>query len=245
MAGHSKWKNIQHRKGAQDAKKGKIFTKLIREITTAARMGGGEEATNPRLRLAVQKALVQNMTRDTVNRAIKRGAGDEDGADMMECLYEGYGPGGVAVLVECLTDNKNRTVSDVRHAFTKCGGNLGSSGSVAFLFSKTGLLQFSKGVDENKLMEAAIDAGANDVVTNSDGSVDIVTDVENYETVKEALSSTGLMPVSAEITMSPSTQCVITDKETAESMIKLNDMLEDLDDVQNVYSNAEIDEKYL
>lgn len=245
MAGHSKWSNIQHRKGAQDSKRAKIFTKLIREITTAARIGGADEASNPRLRLATQKALVQNMTRDTINRAIKRGAGGEDGADMMECVYEGYGPSGVAVMVECLTDNKNRTVSDVRHAFTKNGGNFGTSGSVAFLFTKTGLMQFPKGTDEDKLMEIAIDAGADDVTTNDDGTIDIITSAEHYETVKNALSSAGFTPEKAELTMIASTQCKLEDEELAKQMLKLTDMLEDLDDVQNVYSNADIPESIL
>lgn len=245
MAGHSKWKNIQHRKGAQDAKRGKVFTKLIREITTAARIGGSDEATNPRLRLAVQKALGQNMTRDTVNRAIKRGAGDEDGADLMECVYEGYGPNGVAVIVECLTDNKNRTVSDVRHAFSKCGGNLGTSGSVAFLFSKTGLLQFASGTDENTLMEIALEAGANDISSQDDGSIDISTSPEQFESVKEALTKANLLPIYAEITMLAGTNCALNDAESVAQMIKLTDMLEDLDDVQNVYSNADIDERFL
>jgi len=245
MAGHSKWSNIQHRKGAQDAKRAKIFTKLIREITTAARMAGGDENTNPRLRLATQKALVQNMTRDTINRAIKRGAGGEDGADMIECVYEGYGPNGVAVMVECLTDNKNRTVSDVRHAFTKNGGNLGTSGSVAFLFTKTGLLQFPKGTDEAKLFEIAIEAGAEDVITNEDGSIDVITAADTYETVKNALSDAGFQTDKAEVTMIASTQCKLEDEEHVKQMIKLTDMLEDLDDVQNVYSNADISEALL
>lgn len=245
MAGHSKWKNIQHRKGAQDAKRGKIFTKLIREITTAARIGGGDENTNPRLRLAVQKALAENMTRDTVNRAIKRGAGGEDGADMLESMYEGYGPGGVAVMVECLTDNKNRTVSDVRHAFTKCGGNLGTSGSVAYLFSKKGLLQFSNKVDEEKIIEIAIEAGADDVVANDDHSVDVYTTPDNFETVKNIFVTKNITPEKSEITMVASTQCPLTDVDLAEKMIRLSDMLEDLDDVQNVYSNADIAEAIL
>src|SRR3990167_1279259 len=238
MAGHSKWKNIQHHKGAQDAKRGKIFTKLIREITTAARMGGGDEASNPRLRLAVQKALGQNMTRDTVNRAIKRGAGGEDDSNMMECVYEGYGPGGVAMMVECLTDNKNRTVGDVRHAFTKCGGTFGASGSVAFLFSKIGLMQFQKGVDENKVMEIAIDTGADDVTTNEDGTIDVTTSADHFEKVKNALIAGNLTPTKSEVTMIASTECQLTDRALVAQMIKLSDMLEDLDYVQNVYSNA-------
>lgn len=244
MAGHSKWSNIQHRKGAQDAKRGKVFTKLIREITTAARMGGGEEVTNPRLRLAVQKALIQNMTRDTINRAIKRGAGGEDGTDMMECVYEGYGPGGVAVMVECLTDNKNRTASDVRHAFTKYG-SFGTSGSVAFLFTKLGCIQFPPKSDEEKIFEVALEAGADDVVVNDDKSIDVMTTPDNFETVKNALIAANLNSEKAEVTMIASTVCKLEDEEQAKQMIKFSDMLEDLDDVQNVYSNADISEELL
>lgn len=244
MAGHSKWSNIQHRKGAQDAKRGKVFTKLIREITTAARMGGGDEASNPRLRLAVQKALVQNMTRDTINRAIKRGAGSEDMAEMIECVYEGYGPGGVAVMVECLTDNKNRTASDVRHAFTKYG-SFGASGSVAFLFTKSGCIEFDSNAPEEKIFEVAIEAGADDVVVNDDKSIDVITTPENFETVKNALTAANLSFLKAEITMLPSTTAKLEDIEQAKTMIKMTDMLEDLDDVQNVYSNADISEEIL
>ena len=244
MAGHSKWSNIQHRKGAQDAKRAKVFTKLIREITTAARMGGGEEISNPRLRLAVQKALVQNMTRDTINRAIKRGAGGEDMAAMMECVYEGYGPGGVAVMVECLTDNKNRTASDVRHAFTKYG-SFGASGSVAFLFTKSGLIQFPAGANEEKIFEIAIENGANDVVVNDDNSIDVITTPDHFDTVKNALTAAQLAFTQAEITMLPSTQAKLEDIEQVKQMIKFTEMLEDLDDVQNVYSNADISEEIL
>ncbi|PIZ05097.1 MAG: YebC/PmpR family DNA-binding transcriptional regulator [Gammaproteobacteria bacterium CG_4_10_14_0_8_um_filter_38_16] len=244
MAGHSKWSNIQHRKGAQDAKRGKIFTKLIREITTAARMGGGDEASNPRLRLAIQKALIQNMTRDTVNRAIKRGAGNEDDIAMMECVYEGYGPGGVAVMVECLTDNKNRTASDVRHAFTKYG-SFGASGSVAFLFKKCGFIQFAAAAPFDTIFEVALEAGADDVIENDDTSVDVTTSPENFDTVKNALTEANLTFVQAEITMLPSTQAKLEDIESAKTMIKLTEMLEDLDDVQNVYSNADISEAIL
>lgn len=244
MAGHSKWSNIQHRKGAQDAKRGKIFTKLIREITTAARMGGGDEASNPRLRLAVQKALAQNMTRDTVNRAIKRGAGGEDGADMVECVYEGYGPGGVAVMVECLTDNKNRTAADVRHAFTKYG-NFGTSGSVAFLFTRSGYIQFPAGAPEEKIFEIAIEAGADDVIANNDTSIDVITTPDHFEAVKDALTNADLAFTQAEITMLPSTEAKLDDIEQVKTMLKLTDMLEDLDDVQNVYSNADISEELL
>ncbi len=244
MAGHSKWSNIQHRKGAQDAKRGKMFTKLIREITTAARMGGGDEATNPRLRLAVQKALVQNMTRDTINRAIKRGAGGEDGVEMIECVYEGYGPGGVAVMALCLTDNKNRTASDVRHAFTKYG-SFGAPGSVAFLFTKSGFIQFDKNAPEEKIFEVAIEAGADDVIVNEDKSIDVITTPENFETTKNALTAANLVFTQAEITMLPSTQAKLDDIEQVKQMIKLTEALEDLDDVQNVYSNADISEELL
>ncbi|OGT45485.1 MAG: hypothetical protein A3E82_03580 [Gammaproteobacteria bacterium RIFCSPHIGHO2_12_FULL_38_11] len=244
MAGHSKWSNIQHRKGAQDAKRGKMFTKLIREITTAARMGGADEGSNSRLRLAVQKALIQNMTRDTINRAIKRGAGAEDAIAMMECVYEGYGPGGVAVMVECLTDNKNRTASDVRHAFTKYG-NFGTSGSVAFLFTKLGFIQFPTGADEEKIFEVALEAGADDVVVNDDKSIDVISSPDNFDTVKNALTEANLKFSQAEITMLPSTQAKLEDIEQVKQMIKLTEMLEDLDDVQNVYSNADISEEIL
>lgn len=244
MAGHSKWSNIQHRKGAQDAKRAKIFTKLIREITTAARMGGADEASNSRLRLAVQKALVQNMTRDTINRAIKRGAGDEDGVTMLECVYEGYGPGGVAVMVECLTDNKNRTASDVRHAFTKYG-SFGASGSVAFLFKKCGFIQFSVGSPEEKIFEIALENGADDVIVNEDSSIDVITTPDHFDMVKQAVTKANLVFTQAEITMLPSTQAKLEDIEQAQQMIKLTEMLEELDDVQNVYSNADIAEAIL
>jgi YebC/PmpR family DNA-binding regulatory protein len=207
-------------------------------------MSGPEEASNPRLRLAVQKALVQNMTRDTINRAIKRGAGGEDGADMIECVYEGYGPGGVAVMVECLTDNKNRTASDVRHAFTK-HGSFGASGSVAFLFKKSGFIQFAATSSFEKIFEIALDAGADDVVENEDSSVDVITSPEQFDAVKNALTAAHLTFVQAEITMLPSTQAKLEDIEQVKTMIKLTEMLEDLDDVQNVYSNADISEELL
>lgn len=244
MAGHSKWNNIQHRKGAQDAKRGKMFTKLIREITTAARMGGADEASNSRLRLAVQKALVQNMTRDTINRAIKRGAGGEDDVAMMECVYEGYGPGGVAVMVLCLTDNKNRTASDVRHAFTKYG-SFGTSGSVAFLFKKCGLIEFAAKSPEEKIFETALEAGADDVIVNDDKSIDVITSPDSFDAVKNALIAAKLTFTQSEITMLPSTGTKLTDIEQAKQMIKLTEMLEELDDVQNVYSNADISEELL
>lgn len=238
MAGHSKWANIKHRKSAQDAKRGKIFTKLIREITVAARMGGADMNSNPRLRIATDKALAANMTRDTIDRAVKRGAGGDDTENMEEIRYEGYGPSGVAVMVECLTDNRNRTVSEVRHAFSKHGGNLGTDGSVGYLFSKIGQLIFAPGADEDKLMESAIEAGAEDVVTQEDGSIEIITTPEQYQQVLDAIKAQDLMPDNAEITMQPSTW-VALDADGAESMTKLIDALEDLDDVQDVYSNAE------
>jgi len=244
MAGHSKWANIQHRKGRQDAKRGKLFTKLIREITVSARMGGGDPASNPRLRAAVDKALDGNMTKDTIERAIKRGAGGGEGENYEEIRYEGYGPAGVAVMVECMTDNRNRTVSDVRHAFTKSGGNLGTDGSVAYLFSKIGLLSYPAGTDEDQVMEVALEAGADDVVTNEDGSIDVTTTPESFMEVKEAMTAAGLVPEMADITMKPSTS-VDLGLEDAEKVMRLVDMLEDLDDVQNVYSNADFSEEVM
>ena len=244
MAGHSKWANIQHRKGAQDKKRGKLFTKLIREVTVAARTSGGDPGANPRLRLAIDKAKAQSMPKDNIERAIKRGSGELDGSDYEEILYEGYGPGGVAVMVDCLTDNRNRTVADVRHAFTKFGGNLGADGSVAYLFNKVGLLSYSTGVDEDNLMEAAIDAGAEDVISNDDGSIDVLTEPSDFETLKVQLESIGLVPELAEVTMRASVSATLGEDE-ASSMTKLMEMLEDLDDVQNVYSNAEIPDEIL
>ncbi len=244
MAGHSKWANIQHRKNAQDAKRGKIFTKLIREITIAARMGGGEASTNPRLRHAIDKALGSNMTRDTIDRAVKRGAGGADGANMEEVRYEGYGPGGTAVLVECLTDNRNRTVGEVRHAFTKCGGNLGSDGSVAYLFSKLGVLNFAPGTSEDRVMEAAIEAGADDVSVEEDGSIEVVSSPEAFTALKDALTAAGLAPAMAEITLRASTEASL-DAENGQKLLKLIDMLEDLDDVQNVWTNADLPDELL
>ena len=238
MAGHSKWANIKHRKAAQDAKRGKIFTKLIREITVDARMGGAEINDNPRLRAAVDKALGNNMTKDTIDRAIKRGVGGDDGANMEEITYEGYGKNGVAVLVETMTDNVNRTVSEVRHAFSKFGGNLGTSGSVAFLFTKRGEIFFEPGVEEDKLMEAALEAGAEDVEENDDGSYLVITAPDrSFGDVVDALREAGLEPVDSEVTMSPSTRADM-DADTAETVAKMIDHLEDLDDVQNVYTNA-------
>lgn len=244
MAGHSKWANIQHRKKAQDAKRGKIFTKLIREITIAARMGEPDPAANPRLRLAIDKALGANMTKDTIERAVKRGAGAQDGENFDEVRYEGYGPGGVAVMVDCLTDNRNRTVAEVRHAFTKAGGNLGTSGSVAFQFTHTGVISYPPGSDEDAIMEAALEAGAQDIVTNDDGSIDVLTEPDDFVNVKEAMIAAGFEPEQAEVTMRASTPSPIG-KDDAEKMLRLLDTLEELDDVQNVYSNADISEDIL
>ncbi len=239
MAGHSKWANIQHRKKAQDARRGKIFTKLIREITVAARSGDADPAANPRLRLAVDKALAANMNKDTIERAIKRGSGAQDGENFDEIRYEGYGPGGVAVMVDCMTDNRNRTVSEVRHAFTKAGGNLGTSGSVSFQFTQTGILSYPAGSDEDAIIEAALEAGAKDVVTNDDGSFDVLTEPDDFVNVKEAMARTGLEADVAEVTMRAENTTPL-DQGDAERMIRLLDRLEDLDDVQNVYSNADI-----
>ena len=238
MSGHSKWANIQHRKGAQDAKRGKLFTKLIREITIAARLGGGDSAANPRLRAAIDKALSGNMTRDTIDRAIKRGSGATEG-DTFEIRYEGYGPGGVAVLVDCMTDNRNRTVAEVRHAFGKHGGNLGTEGSVGYLFEKVGLLSFPPGSDEEEIIDVALEAGAQDVVHNEDNSIDVITAVEDFYPVKEAMQKAKLISIEAEVTMRAATNTVL-DLDNAQKMIRLLDRLEDLDDVQQVYSNADI-----
>lgn len=244
MAGHSKWANIQHRKNKQDAKRGKLFTKLIREITVAARMGGADAGSNPRLRAAIDAALSNNMTKDTIERAVKRGAGDTEGEHIEEIRYEGYGPGGAAVMVDCMTNNRNRTVGEVRHAFTKYGGNLGTDGSVAYLFEKSGMLSFPPGSDEDQLMSVALDAGAEDIVTNDDGSVDIITTPESFDKVKTSLERAGMKPASAEVTMRPMTTSEL-DTDHARSMVNLLDMLEDLDDVQHVYSNADIPEEVL
>jgi YebC/PmpR family DNA-binding regulatory protein len=231
MAGHSKWANIQHRKGRQDAKRGKIFTRLIKEITVAARLGGGDADSNPRLRLAMDKAYDNNMPKDNVERAIKRGTGDLEGVNYEEIRYEGYGIGGAAVMVDCMTDNRTRTVADVRHAFTKYGGNLGTDGSVSFLFKHCGQMMFAPGTDEAKLMDAAIEAGAEDVVTNEDGSIEVIT----------ALEKAGFKPELAEVTMKPGTENVLTGDD-AVRMQKLLDALEAVDDVQEVYTTAVIDE---
>ncbi|MAL96460.1 MAG: YebC/PmpR family DNA-binding transcriptional regulator [Haliea sp.] len=239
MAGHSKWANIKHRKAAQDAKRGKMFTKLIRELTIAARSGGPAPEDNPRLRAAVDKALGSNMTRDTIDRAIARGAGTNESENMEELTYEGYAPGGVAVLVEAMTDNRNRTVAEVRHAFNKRGGNLGTDGSVAYLFSRKGQISFAPGADEEQVMEVALEAGAEDVESFEDGSIDVTTAWEDFSAVKTALEEAGLEIAGGEVTMVPSTT-VPLDADGAASVLGLVDMLEDLDDVQNVYTNADI-----
>jgi YebC/PmpR family DNA-binding regulatory protein len=245
MAGHSKWANIQHRKKGQDAKRGKLFTKLIREITVAAKMGDPDPSNNPRLRAAIDKGLSNNMTRDTIDRAIKRGSGDTDGANVDELRYEGYGPGGIAFIVDTMTDNKNRTVAEVRHAFTKSGGSLATEGAVAYQFSQQGTISFSPGIDEEKILELAIEAGADDVITNDDGSIDVITSFENFGSVKDALDAAGLTAVNAEVSMEAATKIEISDKEDAEKIMSLIDKLEDLDDVQNVYSNAEFTDEVL
>ncbi|MGI0116997.1 YebC/PmpR family DNA-binding transcriptional regulator [Zooshikella sp. RANM57] len=244
MAGHSKWANIKHRKAAQDAKRGKIFTKLIRELVVSAKQGGPIPEDNPRLRAAVDKALSNNMTRDTIDRAIARGAGTNDNDNVEELTYEGYGPAGVAVYVEVMTDNRNRTVAEVRHAFTKHGGNLGTDGSVAYLFAKKGQICFSPDIDEESVMDVALEAGAEDVISNDDGSVDVVTEPADFSEVKAALVEAGLAPVNAEVTMIPSTTVALSD-EDGEKVFKLIDRLEDLDDVQNVYSNADFPDSLL
>ncbi len=244
MAGHSKWANIQHRKGAQDKKRGKLFTKLIREITVAARMGGGDINANPRLRLAVDKAKAQSMPKDNIERAIKKGSGDLEGADFMELRYEGYGPGGTAVMVDCMTDNKNRTVAEVRHAFAKFGGNLGADGSVGYMFENVGTLSYPPGSDEDAVMEAAIEAGASDVLVDADDSIEVLTEPAEFETVRDAMRKSGHRPENAELTMRAANN-VVLDLQTASSMVKMLEMLEDLDDVQNVFSNADIPDDVL
>jgi YebC/PmpR family DNA-binding regulatory protein len=244
MAGHSKWANIRFRKGAQDAKRGKLFTKLIREITVSSRAGGGDPASNPRLRSAIEKAKSQSMPKDNIDRAIKRGTGADDGATYEEVRYEGYGPGGVAVMVVGLTDNRNRTVAEIRHAFSKFGGNLGADGAVAYLFTHTGLLRFPAGSDEEQIMKLAIEAGAADVVTNDDSSVDVLVDPNDFGGVKDAMTAAGLVPEQSEITMRASTSAALTVSE-AETLFKLLDALDELDDVQQVYSNAEFPQELL
>ena len=239
MAGHSKWSNIKHRKAAQDAKRGKIFTKLIRELTVASREGGPDPETNPRLRAAMDKALANNMKRDTIDNAVKRGAGDLEGDAVEELTYEGYGPGGAAIMVFCMTDNRNRTVSDVRHAFTKNNGNLGTDGSVAYLFSKRGVLSFAPGLSEDKVMEAALEGGADDVLTYDDGAMDVFCEPELFGRVKDALDKAGLPADDAEVTQVPATKAELNEDDGIHCA-KLIDALEDLDDVQEVYHNADI-----
>lgn len=244
MAGHSKFANIKHRKAAQDAKRGKIFTKLIREIVVASKMGGPDPDNNPRLRDAVSKSLSANMKRDTVEKAIKRGAGAGEGENYNEVRYEGYGIAGVAVMVDCLTDNINRTVSEVRNAFSKSDGNLGTDGSVSYLFTKLGTLTYPPGSDEDAIMEVALEAGAEDVESNDDGSIEVTTTPESFTMVKEAMFAAGLETELAEITMHPSTS-VELGLEQAEKVLRLIDVLEDLDDVQNVYTNADFTEEVM
>lgn len=236
MAGHSKWANIKFRKAAQDAKRGKIFSKLIKEITVAARIGGGDVEANPRLRTAVDKALTANMTRDAIQRAVKRGSGDADGEMIEEILYEGYGPAGAAVLVECATDNRNRAVSEIRHAFSKHGGNLGTSGSVSYLFNKIGSLVFSENTDEERIMEIALQAAADDIDI-ADGMIEVTTSPENYLQVEQDFKEAGRIPQLSELVWRPSTYIELSDAH-AEPVAKLLDALEQLDDVQNVFSNA-------
>ena len=243
MAGHSKWHNIQHRKGAQDAKRGKVFTKLIKEIVVAAKMGGGVIENNPSLRAIIDKALAANMKRDTIDNAVNRGAGDLDGDNYEEVRYEGYGLGGTAIMVDCLTDNRNRTVSDVRHAFTKHGGNLGTDGSVSYMFSKQGFISFASG-DEDAIMEVAIESGADDVITNDDGSIDVMTTPDDFFSVKDALVANNLNPEHSQITMEP-TNRIELNLEDAEKFMKLIDRLEDLDDTQDVYHNADISDELM
>lgn len=243
MAGHSKWANIKHKKAKEDALRGKVFTRLIRELTIAARHGGSDPDSNPRLRLAISKAQEANMTKDTMTRAIKRGAGELEGYDVEEIRYEGYGPGGVAVMVDCLTDNKNRTVGEVRHAFSKCGGNLGTSGSVAFQFTERGVLMFEReNLDEDALMEAALEAGAQDMSSDDEG-VELLTDPEDYASVYEAVSAAGFTPIDAEVTMRADNLTPV-DMETAEKVMRLIDMLEEMDDVQSVYHNSDFPDEF-
>ena len=239
MAGHSKWANIQHRKKAQDAKRGKIFTRLVRELSVAAREGGGDPESNPRLRLAIDKANSANVPKDNIERAIKKATGELEGVSYESLRYEGYGPGGVAVMVDCLTDNRNRTVAAVRHAFSKHGGNLGTDGSVAYLFEKKGVIQFAPGSDEDAIMEAALEAGAEDIITSDDGSIEVLTEADAYERVRDALKAAGLVYEEAEITQRASTMAEV-DVETGQKVLNFLDVLEDLDDTQDVWSNADI-----
>jgi len=240
MAGHSKWANIKHKKAATDAKRGKIFTRLIKEITVASRLGGDDASMNPRLRLAVDKATDNNMPKDTIERAIRRGAGEQEGVSYEEIRYEGYGIGGAAVIVDCMTDNRTRTVADVRHAFSKYGGNLGTDGSVAFLFKHCGQIVFAPGTNEDKLLEAALESGADDVIANDDGSLEVVTGPYDFVTVREALVRKGFKSELAEVTMKPATDVILIG-DNGVKMQKLLDAIESLDDVQDVYTNAVIE----
>ena len=249
MAGHSKWANIKHKKAVNDKKRAKVWTKIIREITVAAREGNTSDPNvHPRLRLAVDKALAANMPKETIERACKRGAGETEGANYEEIRYEGYGPGGIAVLADCMTDNRNRTVSEVRHAFTKAGGNLGTDGSVAYMFNKIGSIiyaaGYATGVDEDAIMEIALEAGAEDIVTDDDGSIEVITTPENFSNINKALKEASYKPMVAEITMRADILTTI-DAETAEKLLRLIDVLEDLDDVQDVYFNADIPDEVL
>ena len=244
MAGHSKWANIKHRKAGQDAKRGKIFTKIIREMSVAAKAGGADPASNPSLRAAIDKALGANMKRDTIDNTIKKATGAMEGVNYEEVRYEGYGPAGIAILVNCLTDNRNRTVAEVRHAFTKAGGNLGTDGSVSYMFQKVGIISYAAGVDEDTLMDAALEAGADDVVTHDDGSIDVMTPYEDYLTVKEGLIAAGFEPENGEVTRQADLLTALN-LDDAEKVLRLVDVLEDLDDVQSVYTNAEISEEIL
>ncbi len=244
MAGHSKWANIKHKKAKEDAKRGKVFTKLIRELVVAARMGGGNPDDNPRLRAAVDKALGANMTKDTMQRAIDRGAGNTEAENIEELTYEGYGVSGVAVMVECMTDNRNRTASEVRHAFSKCGGNLGTDGSVAYLFTKKGQILMAEGTDEDVAMEAALEAGADDVVVGDDGSIVVETEWSEVSQVKDGLVAAGLSVAEADVSQVPSTTAALS-ADDSEKVMRLIDMLEDLDDVQEVHTNAEFDPGFL
>ena len=241
MAGHSKWANIKHKKAATDAKRGKIWTRLIKEITVAARMGGGDPTSNPRLRLAIDKAADANMPKDNVNRAVQRGSGGLEGANYEEIRYEGYGIGGAAIIVDCMTDNRVRTVAEVRHAFSKFGVNMGTEGSVSFMFKHVGQFLFAPGVEEDKLMEAALEAGADDVLADDEGGFEVLCDPNAFAGVKDALEKAGFKADSAEVIMKPDTETVFTGEDAAR-MQKLLDALENLDDVQEVYTNAVIEE---
>lgn len=244
MAGHSKWANIKHRKAGQDAKRGKVFTKILREITVAVKTSGPDAGSNPSLRTAIDKALGANMRRDTIDTAVKKASGALEGVNYETIRYEGYGPGGAAVIVDCLTDNRNRTVSEIRHAFTKAGGNLGTDGSVAYLFSKLGIMSYAPSVDEDALIEVALEAGADDVISYDDGAIDVMTTPEHYLAVKDALIVKGFKPDNAEVTMQATLQAEL-DADDAEKMMRLIDRLEDLDDVQAVYSNADISDEIM